>query len=342
MYLARRIHNRKRYYFIRESVLQDGVYVSKDLMDLGPDPSQYLVYPGSRSFYIHEDVQDHLDGQDVSWDYDDLEDIFWPFLHPETKRSLEGFKCRDTRSRKKTQLSNQEDDFIRHRLHPVDKRRYNYLRLGELDQSKLTRIPTKFYRPLVFKSRDELEQIFLDMELRILGPSEYALYVYSFLYLRSFFSELVAGKMPQGLDPEKVDELCLQELCRLNRDESFWKGMDKSGWLHPYLVRYVIMYFDYPFGPTNFMYERIQDFIARNRSRFQMPTSKQQEVSLDEASEVMGVSRQKLGDMSQRELGRLYRRRAFKMHPDRGGDHDRFIRLTKAYQALIRRAKHKQ
>jgi predicted 2-oxoglutarate/Fe(II)-dependent dioxygenase YbiX len=35
-------------------------------------------------------------------------------------------------------------------------------------------------------------------------------------------------------------------------------------------------------------------------------------------------------------LSRLYRRRAQELHPDKGGDHETFLRLTAAYHKLLR------
>jgi DnaJ-class molecular chaperone len=43
--------------------------------------------------------------------------------------------------------------------------------------------------------------------------------------------------------------------------------------------------------------------------------------------------------MSRRELCRLYRKRAQEHHPDKGGDSKKFIRLTEAYQSLLKRKK---
>ncbi len=39
--------------------------------------------------------------------------------------------------------------------------------------------------------------------------------------------------------------------------------------------------------------------------------------------------------MSGRELTRLYRQRAKNLHPDTGGEHEVFIRLTAAYEQLL-------
>jgi curved DNA-binding protein CbpA len=43
--------------------------------------------------------------------------------------------------------------------------------------------------------------------------------------------------------------------------------------------------------------------------------------------------------MSRRDLVRLYRRKAQELHPDKGGDHDKFVRLTAAYHEVIKTKK---
>ena len=336
MYLAYKIINKQKHYFIRKSVFLDGDYVSRELMELGPDPSAYLVYPGGRSFYIHEQVEETLDSQGFVPDYDLLEKIFWPFVRPDIKRALQGFMFRSDSSGIAAKLTPLEDEFIRNRLHPVDRRRYNYLRMGELDQSRLTSIPTKFYRVLAFKSRDELEHLFMDMENR-LEPAELSLYVYSFLYLRRFFTEMIAGRMPQGLDQQKLEKLFIREVCSLNSDDLFWKGGHKPADLHPFLIRYVIMFFDYPLSSESFLSEHLRDFIAGTRQRFRTFPSKKPDFSEDEAGTIMGVPARTLYAMSKKELTRIYRGRIMEMHPDKGGDHDRFIKLMEIYRTLLAR-----
>ncbi len=336
MYLAQKTINHKRHYFIRKSVRVNGVYVSRELMSLGPDPSRFIVYPGGRSFYIHENVEDHLSGKGYVPDYDLLEKIFWPFVRPDIKRALQGFFSRDSSSRSGKSLTQSEEVFIRHHLHPVDRRRYNYLRIGELDQSRLSRVPVKFYRPLTFKSRDELEHLFMVMESR-LEPRELSLYVYSFFYLRRFFTEIIAGRMPQGLDQEKLEELFVRELCALNSDDLFWKGADKPKDLHPFLVRYAVMFFDFPLSSDSFLQDHLKDFIAGTRWRSAHFPRKQPDISRKEAGTIMGVAPDVLYAMSKKELTALFRRKAVKLHPDTGGDHDQFIRLMEVYTTLLRR-----
>jgi DnaJ-class molecular chaperone len=59
-------------------------------------------------------------------------------------------------------------------------------------------------------------------------------------------------------------------------------------------------------------------------------------VSVDEASSIFGVAKTSLQKMNRAQLARLFRRRAMKLHPDKGGDHDTFVKLTEAYHSLLR------
>jgi len=322
---------------LRESYLQDDVYQHRELLDLGSDPSEAFVYPGGNSFYVSEAIIEELESQGHKPDQEELEELLWPFLDPYIKSKLEGFRNRSRNRERPPPLSPEEQDFIRTRVHAVDKRRYNYLRLGQLDQSKLHGVPLKFYRPLIYKSRDELEQYFIGLE-RELRPSEYSSYVYSFLYLRRHFYETVAGQMPQALDQDRLDRLFEEEICRVNQDPLFW-GANNPDWrLHPYLVRYAIMFIDYPFAESTFMYERMQDFFARSRERFEEARrAKSTKMSPASMSESFGMAHETLQSMSKRQLTRLYRRLAKQKHPDHGGDHESFVRLSQAYQDLMRR-----
>jgi DnaJ-class molecular chaperone len=40
--------------------------------------------------------------------------------------------------------------------------------------------------------------------------------------------------------------------------------------------------------------------------------------------------------MSRHELTKLYRKKAKEMHPDKGGGHDSFIKLTAAYNEFLK------
>jgi hypothetical protein len=57
---------------------------------------------------------------------------------------------------------------------------------------------------------------------------------------------------------------------------------------------------------------------------------------LKNGSSAFGEPQALLKKMSRKELARLYRQKALDMHPDKGGDHDEFVKLTEAYHALLK------
>jgi hypothetical protein len=105
--------------------------------------------------------------------------------------------------------------------------------------------------------------------------------------------------------------------------------------LHEYLVRYIIMFFDNPFGPDTFLRDYVREFMDRHRT-WQFP-QRTRTVSLVEASAIFGVEKEILKGMSKRSLIRLFRRLAQKRHPDKGGTHEEFIKLTEAYRGLLKK-----
>jgi len=104
--------------------------------------------------------------------------------------------------------------------------------------------------------------------------------------------------------------------------------------LHDYLVRYVLMHFDYDYGPSSFLEDYLRQFI--NNRRDYRPPLKSAALTLKNASALFGESKDALKKMSRKDLARLYRRKALKLHPDKGGDHEEFVGLTEAYHELLR------
>lgn len=331
MYLAQKRIKGNIHYFIRESYQNGKCLRSRDLFDLGTNPANYIVYPGGNAYYIDEAVEVRLRSFGVKPTSDELDDIFWRFLMPEIRRVLEPFRRRG--GSKKVRISHTEEQKIRTQVHLFDKRRIHYLKYGHIDQGIIGRMPPKLFRVLLKKSRDEIEQYFMEME-RSLAPSELKTYVYVIFDLQRFFTEITAKVMPQGLDQNKVDEHFLNEICRLNSDRSFWAGMNLECRMHEYMIRYVTIYFDNPYGPSSFLDDYIRDFM--NSRRFYRAPPKKSSVNLDEASAIFGVKKEALKKMPRRGLTRLYRRMAQKLHPDKGGDHEKFIKLSEAYQELLR------
>lgn len=331
MYLARRfIRNQYRYY-ISESFREGGCFRNRDLLDLGPSPRDYIHYAGGRMFYIDERVVNGLQEKGVEADPFELERIFAPFVDPEVRYRVESFGNRK-KHRNWRPVSNELRQKILGATHEFDRRRAHFLRFGQTDQRQLLRA-VSLYRGLLDKSRDELEQYFLFEEMS-LRPLQYRNYIYAIFNLQAFFNQSYAHTMPEALDGEKMDQHFIDQVCRLHDDPGFWEGFDRRDTLHPYLVRYVIMYFDYSFATGTGWEQYVRNFM-NSRRRYAPPKSARR-MSMQEAATIFGVSRSELAAMELKELKRLFRKKAQELHPDRGGDHEAFIELSTAYQELCR------
>lgn len=338
MYLARHKIKGRIHYKIRQSYQSRRRLRSRDLFDLGTDPSRYIIYPGGNAYYFEPVIEDTLFKLGVEPEPEALDDIFWPFLDPEIKRVIEPFRHRKRKRTQAQRLDAAQALDIQNRVHIFDKRRMHYLRFGQMDQGHIGRMPAKLLTGLVGKSRDEIEQQFMVMEMS-LKAAEQKNYVYVIFDLQRFFKEMIAKKLPQGLDQGKMDRHFLEELCRLNQNRVFWDGQSSHECLHEYLIRYVIMFFDNDFGYSTFLDDYVKDFM--NRHRFYRPPQPKDTVSLEEAVSIFGLEKKALRQMSKRGLSRLYRRLAQKYHPDTGGEHEKFVRLAEAYQKLLKRGSDK-
>lgn len=332
MYVAQKKINGAACYFIRESYPQEGYLLSRDLIDLGPDPGRFIIYPGGNSFYIDEFIEDRIHKLGIKFDSDALEDIFWPFLRPEIRRALEPFRSREKRHQSKRRKCRPQEDPDA-RVHIFDKRRTHFLRFGDPDQRNLSRLPQRMFNMLHYKSRDEIEQMFMGME-RELAVREFKTYAYVIFDLQQYFHGSVARSNPQMLDQNKVDDHFIEQVCRLNTDPIFWAGMPSGDGLNEYLVRYVLMYFDHDYVPGSLMDEYLRQFI--NSRRDYRPPNRNSAPTPKETSAIFGQTKEELKKMSRKELARQYRQRAQELHPDKGGDHNKFVKLTEAYHELLR------
>ena len=334
MYLAQRKIKGKTHYFISESFNDGDCLRSHDLFDLGTNPATYIVYPGGNAYYVDDVVEEKLSSLGVKYATHDLDDLFWPFVKPEIRRVLECFRQRAKARAPREAINAEQQEKLRMQVSDFDKRRVHYLRCGRIDQGRIGRTSVKLFKWVVGKSRDEIEQHFMEME-KSLNPSELKTYAYVIFDLQRFFSETIAKKMPHGLDQDKVDKCFLEEICRLNGDRFFWAGEACGDFLHEHLVRYVVMFFDNDYGPDTFWHDYVKEFM--NARRFHKAPARKRSVSFEEASTVFGVTKEALRKMTKRGLTRLYRRMAKKLHPDKGGTHEKFVELTEAYNDLLRR-----
>jgi hypothetical protein len=328
MYMARVHHNRSIRYLLRESYAKKGVLFSRDIFDLGDDPTDYIVYPGGSAFYFSEDLEDALMAAGYRSPFDELDDLFWPFLKPEIRRVLGHFhhRRRDAATPKPSTRA----------VHTFDKRRFYYLKCGRTDVTAIGNVPEKFFNRLHHQSRDEMEQHFIQWEL-ILKPHERRQYVYACFNLQRHFTSPMATRFPSAMDPEEMDAHFIDDLCRLHGDTAFWEGFSLDDELHPYLARYAVMYFDNPFPRRDFMRDYVREFID-SRRYFRFPEHTPQ-MAKQEISSRLGVSETELQSMSKKALTRHFRQIALSAHPDHGGSHEKFIKIAEAYQAALHKLK---
>jgi hypothetical protein len=333
MYLARRVHNNRVVYLLRESYLDDKIYRSQDLLELGEDPGKYIVYPGGTSFYIDEVIIERLQQIKGAVDYDTVESLFLPFLDPVIRARLDDFSGRGQGGRNWKPPDKKEREYILAHTHVFDRRRVHFLRFGQVDQRALDRSPSLF-RPLLHKSRDELEQFFLEQE-QGLSSNEYKSYVFTIFNVQRHFNGPFARVMPYALNEHQLDAYFLQDLCVLDQDHLFWQGLERGQGLPLYLVRYVIMFFDYSFPQAGQGARAPHSSFGRQHQQTRPP--KQPPMAQQEAARIFGVDQTELNAMSKTELTRLYRKKAHDLHPDKGGEHEEFITLTTAYNELLKR-----
>lgn len=336
MYL-RRIKDADGYhYLIRESYRAGEGWRHRDLQDLGADPRVYIHYPGGNGFYIDQAVEDALQQRAVRYTSEDLEKLFRPFLDPHIRMVLERFeRPRPVQNEWRTR-SPEELLRLQAQLHSFDKRRLHYLRCGRVDIGNLEGRAWKFLNPLLGKCRDEIEHMFDCMESR-LRPHEVCTYLYTALHLQRHFRDHLTRHHPAALDPQRVDSCFMEELCRLNTSSRFTAGIPDHDeqTLHPYLVKYVILYFDSDFERHGSWSEYMRSFTGRQYS-FRRPPARPS-MPVRDACRVLAISVAQFEAMDRAQLVRHYRRRAKAVHPDQGGDHEAFVTMTQAYECLLAR-----
>jgi hypothetical protein len=329
LYLAKTDTKGTSTYYIRESYLADGYLQSRGLIELGADPGKFIRYPGGNAYYFDEKLIEALEKQGVADAGNRLDDLLWEFLKPEIRNALDHF-CRPRGSRRKTVSKSLPAVY-----HLFDKRRVLFLKSGSIDQGPIGRLPRKLFKVLENKSRDEIEQHFLSAE-HILKPDELKIYTYVIFDLQKHFTSPLARKFPSAMNSMEMDTHFIEAVCRLNEDSNFWRGLPPGKGLNEYIVRFVVMYFDNPFPGENFMAAYVRDFM-RSRRGFRFPDRVGHAMSIKEAGGALGLSPEQVKKMTRRDLTRHYRKMAIKLHPDQGGDHAKFIKITEAYQVALKK-----
>ena len=305
-------------------------------MDLGSDPGTYIEYPGGNSFHVKESLLERVQGIAERFSEDELEALLVPFLDPHIRRIVERFERPKESYKPWRSLPAHEVLVQQKRLHSFDKRRFHYLRFGRVQIGDLDRRPFRFLQILSEKSRDEIEAMMEQMEL-VLRPHERRAYVYTAFHLQNHFRHLLTRNHPSALDPERMDEFFMEDICRLNRDERFFNGVaphDHQS-LHPYLIKYLILYFDNDFVPGTFWNQTVKDFMWKHQFHRKTKLHSSPSVSHEAACRCLEISLEDFKKMDRQRLTRCYRRLAKKTHPDRGGEGDRFVEIKAAYEMLL-------
>ncbi len=334
IYLSRSVLTIPVQYSLRISFwnAEAGCFHTSELLDLGTDPEDFLHYPNDTCFQLNIDLVyriEKLCGRDME---SELEHILWPFVDPTVQRKMEHFFSRGSQQ-VRLQPTRKLLSFSGRPAHSFDKRRLHFLRFGSTDQGEVFHMPPRLEAKLLNRSRDELEQYFLEEEA-MLREHELKSYLYAALNLQKYFSEAFARSIPQALSPEKIDDAFLKELCLINDDRQFWQERTDFSHLPDYLIRYLILFFDSSFPGTHRGYAQAREFMNGHRS-FKWPKKKNR-VSKDEVAAIFEESEETLRNADKKEITRMYRQKAKSLHPDKGGDHEKFVRLTKAYEELLR------
>ncbi|MCL2789113.1 MAG: hypothetical protein FWD79_00560 [Desulfobulbus sp.] len=330
MYLARKETGFRQYqYVLRESYRSGGILCSREVAELGADPSRAIVYTDDSSFQLDENLLRSLREQGVSASYSELEDLLFPFVDPYIKNRLRPFRQRHS-YRNWQPATESLLARIMAETHGLDRRRIHFLRMGRTSAETVDKT-LPMYTVLLDKSRDEIEQMILEQEQALL-PREYQSYLFTIFDLQRFFHESYARSIPQALDRKRLDAVLVGEICRVAADERFWQGFPRGNRLPYPLIRYLIMYFDTlpdePVSWANFGHG------FRSRRFHRRPTAPSETVSRSQAFAIFGLNAEQLATMRKRDLIRLYRQKAHELHPDKGGDSEQFIRLTAAYEEL--------
>jgi hypothetical protein len=305
---------------IRQSIAGPGCMQSRDLFDLGTDPTRFIHYPGGNSYYFDSCIEESLCRQGVTVSQNDLDAIFFDFLAPETQRVITGFD-RGAKRRSPPMLSG-----TCRPPHIFDKRRYHYLRFGSRNRQHIQNVPEKVFRPLLNKSRDELEQYFLSAE-KILRPAER----FNYIAVIFEFSRLMSTALSSPGWTRQLDAHFIDRLCNLNEDPHYTAGLPIFQGLYEHLVKYAILYFDAETAHLLDHADYIRSFMNRHRAYVPPPKVR---IKIREAEQLFGHSWKDLQRMDRTTLARIYRRLALKHHPDHGGQSDDFRRLTIYYKVL--------
>lgn len=331
MYLAHQSTAGHLYYSIKISVqtAPQPYFSSKTLFELGQDPSMYIEDDGEGHFSFSNELLRAVSNETEDDPDSILEELLFEFLSLSTQEQLQRYPRRTNFII--SPLNQKDLTDIKEQVHIFDMRRIYFIKYGAVDQSHIHKVHKKLFRKLLEMSRDEKEHYFIKEEKEI-PYNERKIYVYAIFNLQRYFDQSYAPIMPAGLPQEELEERFQTDICMLNRDSSFLQHEPENQWLFHHLRRYLLYFFDGTYENQSFFQNFAQEFMRKNKS-FSWPDRKE-DIKPQEVSALFGKEIEELEKMTNQELSRLYRKTAKKLHPDQGGDHDKFIKLTAIYNAL--------
>lgn len=332
MYLAKLQHGQQTTYQIRQSfAIEENRFQFRILYKLGEQPDQFIDLFDDHIVLFDSRLLAAVSPYSAGDTDLELERLLQNFLPPEVKRRQQLFHHRN---RFLTgPLTGDDRRAIADQVHLFDRRRLYYLRYGAVDQSRLSRLHEKCCRPLLGQSRDEREYYFSAEEMA-LEPGSYLQYVYAIFNIQQYFHQSFASWLPEALARDELEDYFLKELCRLHNDPRFWQGSPPGYPLNHHLARYLIMFFDFIPASRSFQSDFARSFMS-SRRHFRWP-DKGRKKGPEQVSRIFATPYDKLKKMSREDLGRLYRKKAMELHPDKGGEHDLFIELAEVYNQLLK------
>lgn len=332
MYLAKLQHGQQTTYQIRQSFATgENRFQFRILYELGEQPDQFIDLFDDHIVLFDSRLLTAVSPY-FAGDTDlELERLLQNFLPPEVQRRQQLFYHRNRFPA--GPLTEDDRRAIADQVHLFDRRRLYYLRYGAVDQSRLSRLHEKCCRPLLGQSRDEREYYFSAEEMA-LEPGSYLQYVYAIFNIQQYFHQSFAPWLPEALARDEMGDYFLKELCRLHDDPLFWQGSPPGYPLNHHLARYLIMFFDFIPASRSFQNDFARSFMS-GRRHFRWP-DKIRNKGPEQVSRIFATPYDKLKKMSREDLNRLYRKKAMKLHPDKGGDHDLFVELAEVYKQLLK------
>lgn len=297
MYISRRISPKGYTYRLCESYFDAPYFKSKVLVDLGHNPEKFINYYSDVAFTIN--LEEVLLNVGKKTDQFELEELFLPFLRPEARYWVNFSLNRKTKLTKNVPY--QVED-----IHWFDRVRMISLKLDHRDPYRIVNKKFPFFKALLNKSRDEIENYLWNMEDR-LTFRERLTYILTIFSLQNVFSQ------------EERDQLFLDNLCKIAQDPQYYLYQSPSEVLSSYLARYVWLYFDYiPYRRTPKIYEVLE------------------RESLLEISRILNISFENLVTASKKEIIKAFRRKLLEVHPDKGGSHEEFLRIRRLMERFIK------